>query len=158
MQKWFLDTEYEMYIIFCSTVRLIVIITQLNCQNLQTHYEKKHSCASENNILFFDFYNFNILSQIHNQLSALLSVTSYTDFINDGNRKNCGIVEKDLKKIEADGIIIGLIGARLARRDLMEFQEIVIAKTQNNSTNGYGKAPLTNSSESKAKFAYRLNN
>lgn len=93
------------------------------------------------------------------QLSALLSVTSYTDFINNGYRQNCGVVEKDSSKIELDGVIIGIIGARLSRRDLMEFQEIVISKSQNTSNNGYGKDPIVISNDDmKVKLSYRLSN
>lgn len=75
------------------------------------------------------------------KLSALLSVSSYTDFINNGNRQNCGVVEKDKTKIETDGIIIGMIGARLTRREFMEFQDIVLAEKQNVASKGYGPFP-----------------
>lgn len=85
----------------------------------------------------------NCLSYDEMKLSALLSVSSYTQFINDGNRKNRGEVPTEKDKIEENGIIIGLIGARLSRRDLMEFQDIVIAKTQNTAENGYGTKKKT---------------
>uniref|UniRef100_W8AIK8 Uncharacterized protein n=1 Tax=Ceratitis capitata TaxID=7213 RepID=W8AIK8_CERCA len=72
------------------------------------------------------------------KLSAFLSVSSHTEFLNDGNRQNCGVIEKNKSLIETDGVIIGLIGARLVRRDVMEFQDIIIAKKQNTKENGYG--------------------
>ncbi|XP_037936611.1 uncharacterized protein LOC119670427 [Teleopsis dalmanni] len=82
----------------------------------------------------------NVLSFDEIKLSALLSVSSHSEFINDGNRKNLGIVEEDKTKIERDGVVIGIIGARLSRRDVMEFQDIIISKTQNTKENGYGEA------------------
>lgn len=44
------------------------------------------------------------------------------------------------QSLEREGVIIGLIGARLSRRNLMEFQDIVIARTQNTKAHGYGQA------------------
>ncbi|XP_067636706.1 uncharacterized protein [Eurosta solidaginis] len=72
------------------------------------------------------------------KLSVFLSVSSYTEFLNDGNRQNCGVLEPNRSRIETDGIIIGLIGARLVRRDVMEFQDIIITQKQNTKENGYG--------------------
>uniref|UniRef100_A0A1I8MRE2 Uncharacterized protein n=1 Tax=Musca domestica TaxID=7370 RepID=A0A1I8MRE2_MUSDO len=80
----------------------------------------------------------NVLSYDEIKLSALLSVSSYSELINNGNRQNCGVIEKNKSLIEREGVVIGLIGARLTRRDVMEFQDIVIAKTQNTKENGYG--------------------
>ncbi|KAF2895284.1 hypothetical protein ILUMI_10895 [Ignelater luminosus] len=74
------------------------------------------------------------------KLSALLSVSSYSSFINDGNRYNEGITTK--VNIESDGIIIGLIGTRLEKPKVMEFQEIIIAEDQNHEGNGYGTQAL----------------
>jgi hypothetical protein len=37
----------------------------------------------------------------------LLSVSSHTCFVNDGNRRNEGVFEEDRKKVEEDGVIIG---------------------------------------------------
>ncbi|XP_055857354.1 uncharacterized protein LOC129920154 isoform X2 [Episyrphus balteatus] len=81
----------------------------------------------------------NVLSYDEVKLSAFLSVSSHSEFLNDGNRNNVGVIEKDKSKIERAGVVIGLIGARLSRRDVMEFQDIVISKTQNTIENGYGQ-------------------
>lgn len=80
-----------------------------------------------------------VLSYDEVKLSALLSVSSHTEFINEGERTNCGRITQDRNSLEKDGVIIGLIGARLSRRNLMEFQDIVIARTQNTKENGYGQ-------------------
>lgn len=72
------------------------------------------------------------------KLSALLSISSHLDFINDGSRDNCGIIEMDKSKIETEGIIIGIIGARFERPMYMEYQDVVISAQQNISANGYG--------------------
>lgn len=88
----------------------------------------------------------NCLSYDEIKLSALLSVSSYTQFINLGDRLNGGVIEKDKKKIEDDGIIVGLVGARF-QKDKMEQQETIITKKQNVPENGYGNTavPTTNS-------------
>jgi len=80
----------------------------------------------------------NVLSYDEIKLSALLSVSSHSEFINDGNRNNCGKVETNKSAIEPSGVVIGLIGARLSRRFVMEYQDIIITKAQNTLENGYG--------------------
>ncbi|TMW47083.1 hypothetical protein DOY81_007844 [Sarcophaga bullata] len=79
-----------------------------------------------------------VLSYDEVKISALLSVTSHTDFINDGRRHNRGNVEEDLNKIEKEGVVVGLIGARFAREERMEFEDIFITKEQNIAKKGYG--------------------
>ncbi|XP_055906003.1 uncharacterized protein LOC129941405 [Eupeodes corollae] len=86
----------------------------------------------------------NVLSYDEVKLSALLSVSSHSEFLNDGNRNNIGVIETDKTKIEREGVVIGIIGARLSRRDVMEFQDIVISKTQNTFENGYGQISTSN--------------
>lgn len=67
-----------------------------------------------------------------------MSVSSHSELINNGNRQNCGVIEKNKSLIERDGVVVGIIGARLTRRDVMEFQDIIVAKTQNTKEKGYG--------------------
>ncbi|XP_061402774.1 uncharacterized protein LOC133338624 [Musca vetustissima] len=55
-------------------------------------------------------------------------VSSYSDFINDGKRT----------KTKGEGIVMGIIGARLERQGVMEFQDIIISENQNILKNGYG--------------------
>ena len=43
-----------------------------------------------------------------------------------------------MNKIERAGVVIGLIGARFERKELMEFQDITITQYQNTLDNGYG--------------------
>ncbi|EDV46176.1 uncharacterized protein LOC6551458 [Drosophila erecta] len=81
-----------------------------------------------------------VLSYDDIKLSALLSVSSHTEFVNEGERTNCGRVDLDTKTLERTGVIVGMIGARLSRRNLMEFQDIVIARQQNTRERGYGMA------------------
>ncbi|XP_061403046.1 uncharacterized protein LOC133338935 [Musca vetustissima] len=80
----------------------------------------------------------NCLSYDEVKLSAFLSVSSYSELINDGNRKNMAIIEKDLSKIEREGVVIGLIGARFQRPYVMEYQDIIISIEQNTEERGYG--------------------
>lgn len=72
------------------------------------------------------------------KLSVFLSVSSYTYFVNAGDRKNMAKYTMDRKGIEDEGIIIGMIGPRLKKANVMEFQEIVINERQNTTKNGYG--------------------
>ncbi|KAH8415365.1 hypothetical protein KR222_005176 [Zaprionus bogoriensis] len=81
-----------------------------------------------------------VLSYDEVKLSALLSVSSQTEFINEGERTNCGRVVRNRSSLEPEGVIVGLIGARLSRRNLMEFQDIVVARQQNTREQGYGLA------------------
>ncbi|KAK5647481.1 hypothetical protein RI129_002373 [Pyrocoelia pectoralis] len=78
----------------------------------------------------------NCISYDEIKLSALLSVSSRTHFINNGNRYNEGVTKRI--NIENDGVIIGLIGTRFERPKVMEYAEIVITETQNTHGNGYG--------------------
>ncbi|XP_017469965.1 PREDICTED: uncharacterized protein LOC108361739 isoform X2 [Rhagoletis zephyria] len=80
----------------------------------------------------------NVLSYDEIKLSAFLSVSSHTQFLNDGNRHNCGIIEADKTKIEPAGVIIGMIGGRFESIDVMEWQDIMITPTQNTVDRGYG--------------------
>ncbi|XP_018564431.1 uncharacterized protein LOC108905866 [Anoplophora glabripennis] len=89
----------------------------------------------------------NCLSYDEIKLSAILSISSYTQFINSGSRDNCGRIEYNSNKIENRGIIIGLIGPRFEKAGVMEYQEIVVTKEQNVPGNGYGNSliPTTKS-------------
>ncbi|XP_068148647.1 uncharacterized protein [Drosophila tropicalis] len=80
----------------------------------------------------------NVLSYDEIKLSALLSTSTHTEFINDGARRNFGNVEQDKSKIEREGVIIGLIGSRFQRPNKMEWEDILITREQNTPQNGYG--------------------
>lgn len=58
----------------------------------------------------------NCLSYDEIKLSALLSVSSYTHFINDGSRDNCGKYCTSRQMVEEFGVIIGLIGIALVSK------------------------------------------
>lgn len=80
----------------------------------------------------------NCISYDEIKLSVFLSVSSYTYFVNMGDRKNMAKYATDRKDIEDEGIIIGMIGPRLKKVNVMEFQELVINERQNTTKNGYG--------------------
>lgn len=79
-----------------------------------------------------------VLSYDEMKLSAFLSVSSYTEFLNDGNRRNAGIIEVDKSKIERVGVVVGIIGARFQAREAMDWQDIIVSKEQNIKKHGYG--------------------
>lgn len=81
----------------------------------------------------------NCLSYDEIKLSAFLSVSSFSYFINNGTRKNMGKIPSTRLNIENEGVVIGLIGARLKKIKVMEYEEMVITKTQNTEDNGYGE-------------------
>ncbi|KAJ8872661.1 hypothetical protein PR048_026272 [Dryococelus australis] len=83
----------------------------------------------------------NCLSYEEMKLSAFLSVSSHSVFINNGNRKNCGQIMPP-SDLQRHGVIIGLIGARLSHPDYMEWQEIMVTKSQNVAKNGYGPSNI----------------
>lgn len=72
------------------------------------------------------------------KVSVFLSVSSYNYFINNGTRKNKGVVAKSRSDLEQEGIVIGLIGARFRKVNKMEYEETIISPTQNTAQNGYG--------------------
>ncbi|XP_072742639.1 uncharacterized protein [Anoplolepis gracilipes] len=73
------------------------------------------------------------------KLSAMMVVSSHTEFINDGSRKNRGIVSSDPDAVQPRGVIMGVVGTRLfGKPRLMECQDILITTVQNNMDNGYG--------------------
>ncbi|XP_058789868.1 uncharacterized protein LOC131663458 isoform X3 [Phymastichus coffea] len=72
------------------------------------------------------------------KLSAAIIVSSHTEFINDGSRENRGIVCDDPDSIQPRGVIIGVVGSRLEKPKVMEYQDIIITHSQNNYENGYG--------------------
>ncbi|XP_046801852.1 uncharacterized protein LOC111675900 [Lucilia cuprina] len=80
----------------------------------------------------------NVLSYDEAKLSAFLSVTSLTELINDGSRNNNGVIEKNFKSIEREGVVVGIIGARFEKPMVMEYQDILITKEQNQEKRGYG--------------------
>ena len=71
------------------------------------------------------------------KLSALISVSSQSVFINSGSRHNRGIPQSS-GNFSSDGVIIGQIGARFEKPGLMEWQDCMITRDQNTSENGYG--------------------
>lgn len=89
-------------------------------------------------------------------MSALLSVSSHSELINNGNRQNCGVIERNKSLIEREGVVVGIIGARLTRRDVMEFQDIIVAKKQNTKENGYGFDIQEDTTNSKPKDYRRI--
>ncbi|KAF2880353.1 hypothetical protein ILUMI_25816 [Ignelater luminosus] len=95
--------------------------------NLIGKEEKKSKLTLENCISYDEI-----------KLSVFLSVSSYSYFINDGTRKNFGKVPANRNNIQDKGIVIGVIGARLKKVGAMEYEEMVITKTQNTEANGYG--------------------
>ncbi|XP_064536377.1 uncharacterized protein LOC135426951 [Drosophila montana] len=80
----------------------------------------------------------NVLSYDEIKLSALLYASTHSEFINDGSRANAGKVEPDKSKIETEGVIMGLIGARFERSNVMECEDILITPEQNTADRGYG--------------------
>ncbi|XP_034173935.2 ADP-ribosylarginine hydrolase CG3568-like [Osmia lignaria lignaria] len=79
------------------------------------------------------------------KLSAMMTMSSHTEFINNGSRKNKGVLTTDPDSIEPRGVIIGVVGSRLVRPDVMECQDILITPSQNTVDNGYGPSATINS-------------
>ena len=71
------------------------------------------------------------------KLAALLSISSRSIFINNGSRNNHGSLGKPGSYVE-EGIIIGQVGPRFQKPEVMEFIDCVITEKQNTVNNGYG--------------------
>ncbi|XP_034177844.1 ADP-ribosylarginine hydrolase CG3568 isoform X1 [Osmia lignaria lignaria] len=81
------------------------------------------------------------------KLSAMLAMSSHTEFINDGSRDNRGVVTNDPDSVQPRGVIIGVVGTRFERPRVMEYQDILITPLQNTVDNGYGPTANSNSEE-----------
>ena len=69
-------------------------------------------------------------------LSAMVSMTVPTPFINNGGRANKAIKgEGDFIK---SGIYCGLVGARFEKEEVMEYRFMIVSETQNTEAKGYG--------------------
>ncbi|GBP56394.1 hypothetical protein EVAR_32264_1 [Eumeta japonica] len=98
----------------------------------------------------------NCLSYDEIKISAMLFVSGYTEFINDGARKNSGVIQEE--NIVKDGIIIGLVGARLKRKFKMEYEDLLITDEQNTLKNGYGEETPSTSCLENLKTTFVGNN
>lgn len=78
------------------------------------------------------------LSYAEMKISAFLSVSSFSYFINEGSRYNEGIVADNRNIIQVEGVVMGIIGTILDKKNAMDYQEIVINNQQNTGANGYG--------------------
>jgi hypothetical protein len=68
-------------------------------------------------------------------VGALLGVSSYCRFIDNGNRSEALADKIDYTKT---GVFVGLVGPRFEKEGEMEWKHMIITKTQNTTANGYG--------------------
>ncbi|KAK3873609.1 hypothetical protein Pcinc_021392 [Petrolisthes cinctipes] len=80
---------------------------------------------------------YDYLSYDEMKLSALLSVSSYSYFVNDGNRTNKGVPGK-VGSFQEEGVIVGMVGARMKKKERMEWEDCLVTPTQNTQDRGYG--------------------
>ena len=81
----------------------------------------------------------NYISYDEMPVSALLGLSGPVHFINGSGKTNkC---KRDFNPAVV-GYLYGLVGARFARPELMEWKHIIITKEQNTTDNGYGLNPL----------------
>ncbi|KAG0562179.1 hypothetical protein KC19_9G124300 [Ceratodon purpureus] len=88
--------------------------------------------AKEGRIKLVDYLSYDEV-----QIGALIGVSSPTYFINSGARHNQGKLGKP-GTFEAEGIIVGLVGARFENRDQMESQHMIVCKDRSRPEHGYG--------------------
>lgn len=77
------------------------------------------------------------LSYDEMQLSAMISVSTPSFFLNRGERDNCDQAGFP-KSFQPSGVITGIVGARFEKSNKMEYQHMLITKEQNTLENGYG--------------------
>ena len=78
-----------------------------------------------------------LISYDEMQLSALLSVSVPTIFINSGSRYNSGIINRDFNH-QQYGIYVASVGARFEVPGKMEWAHMMVTREQNIIENGYG--------------------
>ncbi|CAH0714860.1 unnamed protein product, partial [Brenthis ino] len=98
----------------------------------------------------------NCLSYDEMKLSAMVYVSGYTECINDGERRNSGVINED--NAEDDAVIIGLIGPRFERRGKMDYEDILITEHQNSLEHGYGEEVTPTTCLNVLKTTYVRNN
>lgn len=74
-------------------------------------------------------------------LSALMSVSVPTFFINDGDRCNEGVPADGQRPYEKFGVYTGAVGTRFERPGQMEYRCLLITRDQNTKEHGYGPLP-----------------
>lgn len=128
----------EAFVTRCLTQRPLTFYTERdwyllkNGQRGQGGFEKIGTEAEEGELVLSQ-----LLSYDEMQLSALIGVSVPTFFINDGAMTNAGRPGA-AGSYEESGIYVGLVGARLEKQNVMEWQHCVITKKQNSRENGYG--------------------
>ncbi|KAJ8708616.1 hypothetical protein PYW08_009998 [Mythimna loreyi] len=98
----------------------------------------------------------NCLSYDEMKLSALVYVSGHTECINDGERKNSGVVKEE--NAETDAVIIGTIGPRFQRHFRMDYEDILITEEQNIPEHGYGEEVTPTTCLNVLKNTYVRNN
>ncbi|XP_018016158.1 uncharacterized protein LOC108672911 [Hyalella azteca] len=79
----------------------------------------------------------NLLTYDEMKISALVSLSSWSWFVNDGRRTNCG--RKDNKDdYQTEGVIVGQVGARFEVDGVMEYLDCLVTRQQNRPENGFG--------------------
>ena len=69
------------------------------------------------------------------ELSAFVSLSCFTPFLNNGSRHNCGSV---VQERQPNGVYIGQIGTRFQKHNHMDYRFMMIDPDQNTRENGYG--------------------
>jgi hypothetical protein len=73
------------------------------------------------------------------EISALVSMSVPTLFINAGGRNNSGR-RGDPGTFQPQGVYTGCVGARLEKANVMEWRHLVVTRDQNTEANGYGNS------------------
>lgn len=79
-----------------------------------------------------------LLSYDEMALSALVSMSVPTYFINSGSRNNRGFRNPDTSQYTESGIYTACVGARFENEGVMEYSHVIVSETQNTVENGYG--------------------
>nr|CAD7576582.1 unnamed protein product [Timema californicum] len=108
----------------------------LNGEKGRGGWEDLGSLPADKEVPPLDFEN--CLSYHEMKLSAFLTVSSESAFINEGNRNNRGIPAQDPESVQAYGVVVGVIGTRLEKPGFMEWEEVMVTKSQNVKENGFG--------------------
>nr|CAD7445631.1 unnamed protein product [Timema bartmani] len=128
----------------------------LNGEKGRGGWEDVGSSPADKEVPPLDFEN--CLSYHEMKLSAFLTVSSESAFINEGNRNNRGIPAQDPESVQAYGVVVGVIGTRLEKPGFMEWEEVMVTKSQNVKENGFGPVLLptgTDPNDQDAKSQWR---
>ncbi|KAJ3063478.1 hypothetical protein HK102_008458 [Quaeritorhiza haematococci] len=120
--------------VFCGQDDLTMMRNDTAQEPLAAHWDMVGK-DSEGKLKMRDYLSYDEMA-----LSALLSLSTQTCFINDGSRNNAGQkYDEESQPYQEEGVVIYLVGARFERLEHMDARHLLIQPDLTTEVNGYGR-------------------